>query len=91
LQPTTDHDDHNQSNADPDCDNANCNIAYSSIHSDQNADISSLDDDNDRSLYGTALPEIDSDGSFHFASDNDDCDIDYEPGSDHGSQDMDLM
>ena len=57
LQPTTDHDNCDHSNANPDCDNTNCNITYSSIHSDPNTDILSPDDDNDRSLYGAALPD----------------------------------
>ena len=88
LLPTTDHNDCDHSNPDPDCDNNNHNVAYSGIHSDPNPDFPSPDDDNNRSLYGAALPEIGSDRGFHFMSDRDAHNFDYKPGSDHRSQDM---
>jgi hypothetical protein len=90
LQPTADRNDCDHSNPNPDRDNTNRNITHSSTHSNRNADVPSPDNDDEGSLYGAALPEIGSDGGFCFASDNDACDPDYEPGSDHGSQDMDV-
>ena len=90
LQPTADHNDCGCSSPNPNRDNTNRNSTYSSAHSNQNTDIPPLDNDNEGSLYGAALPEIGLDGSFHFASDNDAHDPNYELGSDYESQDMDV-